>query len=152
MKKLLVTCLICLGLLTACPGLRIPYTGKGDIESEGQKSPYGLQSHQILIEANRLAGLVSKNQLTRVQAAQALDRYRVDLVGHNAVDDALYATYLRVAVDRQNGRIDAQGAQNRMQSELEKWQGRWVKLKNKPDNPAFTNFLMQVFKLPPLTK
>ncbi len=149
MKKYLITFCVCLGLLTGCPT-----TGgyKGTLEGEGAKSPYGLQAHQILVEANRLADLVGDKQLTRVQAAQSLDRYRIELVGHNAVDDALFATYLRIAVDRQNNKIDGPTSQKRMQKELENWQARWVKLKRKPDNPAFANFLMQVFKLPPLEK
>ena len=149
MKKYLITFFICLGLLTGCPT-----TGgyKGTLEGEGNKSPYGLQAHQILIEANRLADLVRDKELTRVQAAQSLDRYRIELVGHNAVDDALFATYLRIAVDRQNNKIDGPTSQKRMKKELEGWQTRWKTLKKKPENPAFANFLMQVFELPPLAK
>ena len=151
MKKYLLLSLLSIGLLAGCPSLKGPYK-KDPIEVEGSNSVYGLQAHQILIEANRLADLVNKNQITRVQAAQSLDLYRVQLVGHNAVDDAVFATYLRIAVDRQNNKADAAASQERMQKELNKWQARWPKLKNKPDNPAFANFLMQVFQLPPLTR
>ncbi len=151
MKKYLLLSLFSIGLLAGCPTLDNSYK-KDPVEVEGQNSIYGLQAHRILIEANRLADLVNRNQITRVQAAQSLDIYRVQLVGHNAVDDAVFATYLRVAVDRQNNKATAAVSQERMQKELNKWQVRWPKLKNKPDNPAFANFLMQVFELPPLTR
>ena len=150
MKKYLLISLVSIGLLAGCPSTKTPY--QGGIEQEGQDSAYGFQAHQILVEANRLADLVNGQQLTRVQAAQSLDRYRIQLVGHNAVDDAVFAVYLRVAVDRQNNKIDATVSQQRMQKELNKWQERWPTLKSKPDNPAFANFLMQVFKLPPLVR
>ncbi|WP_434779492.1 prokaryotic membrane lipolipid attachment site family protein [Neisseria sp. Ec49-e6-T10] len=153
MKNYLIIIFFSAAFLSGCATSYKPKDIKVDKTGATQSiQTYGESSHKILVEANRLANLVNTNSLTRVQAAQSLDRYRVELVGHNAVDDAVFSSYLRIAVDRQSGKISAEQSQTLMQQDLEKWQTRWVKLKHKPENPAFTNFLMQVFNLPPLVK
>lgn len=147
MKKIILIFIATL-FIAGCPSHTPPKGGNEPI----LVSPYGADTQKILHEAERLAGLVSKDTLTRVQAAQALDTYRINLVGHNSVDDATFSTYLRNTIDRQNGKISAQESVARMEANLKKLHLRWSNMKNRPANPAFTNFLMQVFKLPPLTQ
>ena len=60
---------------------------------------------KIRFEATRLSDQVGKGQITKVQAAQYLNRYRIQLVGKNPVDDNVYEVYLRSAVDSQRGAI-----------------------------------------------
>lgn len=146
MKKIILICIATL-LIAGCPTKTPPHQDSGAAQSI---ATYGADSQKILHEAERLGTLVSDGTLTRVQAAQALDTFRVNLVGHNSVDDATFSTYLRNTIDRQNGKISAQESVARMENNLKRLHLRWGNMKNKPANPAFTNFLMQVFKLPPL--
>ena len=48
---------------------------------------------------------MSQGGLTKVQAAQYLNRFRIQQVGRNSVDDSMYEVYLRSAVDSQRGEI-----------------------------------------------
>ncbi|KLT72397.1 prokaryotic membrane lipolipid attachment site family protein [Neisseria arctica] len=105
---------------------------------------------KIRDEATRLSYQVSQGQLTKVQAAQYLNRYRIQLVGRNAVDDSMYEVYLRSAVDSQRGEISTEQSKLYIQNALRGWQQRWPNMRNKPKNPAFTNFLMEVMNMKPL--
>lgn len=105
---------------------------------------------KIRDEATRLSDQVSKGSLTKVQAAQLLNRFRVKLVGHNNVDDSVYDVYLRSAVDSQRGAITTQQSKLYIQNALKGWQQRWPSMQEKPDNPAFTNFLLEVMGMEPL--
>lgn len=136
-------------LVAGCLAKKPPPTASS-IEVMPTKPAYSEDTKKILQEAGRLASLVSENTLTRVQAAQALDTYRIRLVGHNSVDDASFSTYLRNTIDRQNSKITPDESVARMEQNLKRLHARWNKMKNKPANPAFTNFLMQIFGLPSL--
>lgn len=105
---------------------------------------------KIRDEATRLSDQVKQGQLTKVQAAQYLNRFRIQLVGRNAVDDSVYEVYLRSAVDSQRGAITTEQSKQYIQNTLKGWQQRWPNMANKPTNPAFTNFLMEVMGLSPL--
>ncbi|MDO4695994.1 MAG: prokaryotic membrane lipolipid attachment site family protein [Neisseria sp.] len=105
---------------------------------------------KIRDEAFRLSDQVSKGSLTKVQAAQLLNRFRVKLIGHNDVDDSVYDVYLRSAVDSQRGVITTEQSKQYIQNALKGWQQRWHGIQEKPDNPAFTNFLLEVMKMEPL--
>ncbi len=105
---------------------------------------------KIRDEATRLSDQVKEGQLTKVQAAQYLNRFRIQLVGRNAVDDNVYEIYLRSAVDSQRGAITTDQSKQYIQNTLKGWQQRWPNMENKPTNPAFTNFLMEVMGLTPL--
>ena len=50
---------------------------------------------KIRDEATRLSYQVSQWKMTKVQAAQYLNRFRIQLVGRNSVDDSMYEVYLR---------------------------------------------------------
>lgn len=155
MKKYTILFILSLGLLSGCSVFspdKKPYTKKNDPVEQNKTPTYGLEAHEILNEANRLATLVNSEQLTRVQAARSLDNYRVKLVGHNIVDDAIFKVYLDTTIDRQNNKISGEASQQKILVELSNWQRRWPKLTNKPKNPAFANFLMKVFDLPPLAQ
>lgn len=105
---------------------------------------------KIRDEATRLSYEVSQGKLTKVQAAQYLNRYRIQLVGRNSVDDSVYEVYLRSAVDSQRGEITTAQSKLYIQNTLRGWQQRWPSMRNKPSNPAFTNFLMEVMDMKPL--
>ena len=105
---------------------------------------------KIRFEATRLSDQVGKGQITKVQAAQYLNRYRIQLVGKNPVDDNVYEVYLRAAVDSQRGAITTEQSKLYIQNALKGWQQRWPNMTNKPTNPAFTNFLMELMNMQPL--
>lgn len=105
---------------------------------------------KIHTEADRLGKQVIDGNLTKVQAAQYLNRYRLSLVGSNPVDDNVYEVYQRAAVDSQRGAIDSAQSKLLVENVLKGWQQRWNNMTVKPKNPAFTNFLMEVMDLEPL--
>ncbi|MCS4533375.1 prokaryotic membrane lipolipid attachment site family protein [Neisseria montereyensis] len=127
-----------------------------NVKTEPAKAPYKLAaSHwtdvsKIREEATRLSYQVSGGQITKVQAAQYLNRFRIRQVGRNQVDDSMYEVYLRSAVDSQRGAITTEQSKLYIQNALRGWQQRWPNMSNKPSNPAFTNFLMEVMGMDPL--
>lgn len=100
--------------------------------------------------ANELSIRVGQGEITKVQAAQLLNDYRIKLVGHNSVDDNVYAVYLRAATQSQSGQITTDQSKRLIQNTLSGWSQRWPNMNNKPSNPAFTNFLNEVMGIPPL--
>lgn len=105
---------------------------------------------KIRDEATRLSYQVSQGKMTKVQAAQYLNRYRIQLVGRNTIDDSMYDIYLRSAIDSQRGEISTEQSKLYIQNALRGWQQRWKSMGKKPNNPAFTNFLMEVMNMTPL--
>ena len=138
-------------LLSGCSSFHQP----GSLVPGGASSSPAVQqeqtsARQIFDEANRLAGLVQQGQLTKTAAANQLDTYRLALVGPNRVDDATFATYRYLAKMRDANKMTSEEAHARMEMKLREWQGLWAGMQHRPANPAFTNFLMQLFKLPML--
>ena len=76
---------------------------------------------KIRDEATRLSYQVSQGKITKVQAAQYLNRYRIQLVGRNTVDDSMYEVYLRSAVDSQRGEITTEQSKLYIQNALKGW-------------------------------
>lgn len=105
---------------------------------------------KIRSEAQRLGTQVKDGKITKVQAAQYLNRYRLNLVGSNAVDDNMYEVYQKAALDSQRGVITQEQSKAYVVSALQGWQQRWGSMTRRPANPAFTNFLMEVMGLEPL--
>ena len=146
--------------LTACttPSDLFGYgSGRGvNVESSNQVKPYRLSSSHwadvanIRNRANELSMRVGKGELTKVQAAQLLNDYRIKLVGHNSVDDSVYAVYLRAATQSQSGQINTEQSKRLIQNALSGWSQRWPNMSSKPTNPAFTNFLNEVMGVSPL--
>ena len=64
---------------------------------------------------------MSQGSLTKVQAAQYLNRFRIQQVGRNSVDDSMYEVYLRSAVDSQRGEITTEQSKQYIQGAL-----RWL--------------------------
>lgn len=104
----------------------------------------------LLKEANRLAEEVKAGRLSRTAAADQLNSYRLRVAGPNLVDDNTFATYRYIAVERDAGRMSPTEAQDKMEAKLREWLRSWSKLRQKPADPAFTNFLLKVYRLPPL--
>ena len=85
-----------------------------------------------------------KIDITKVQAAQLLNQFRINNVGHNAIDDSVYETYLKSVVQSQAGKISSAQSKEQIQSALATWQIAWQSMgNNRPTNPAFTNFLLK---------
>ena len=102
-------------------------------------------------EAGYLAGLVKTNKITKVQAADRLDIKRIELVGHNPYDDEVFAYYRHLAGERDRKRIDQTEAQSQMRKKLAEVRARYRQDPGKPGTtPVFTNFLMELYGLPPL--
>lgn len=102
-------------------------------------------------EAGYLAGLVKTNKITKVQAADRLDIKRIELVGHNPYDDEVFAYYHHLAEERDHNRIDQAEAQSLMRKKLAEVRARYRQDPGKHGKiPVFTNFLMELYGLPPL--
>ncbi|KPN70833.1 hypothetical protein [Neisseria sp. 83E34] len=160
MRKYLLP-IILVGALTGCESIYLPTLKEVPVHPTNPKhteapSRFALASthwtdvSKIRDEATRLSYQVSKGQLTKVQAAQYLNRFRIKQVGRNAVDDSMYEVYLRSAVESQRGAINTEQSKLYIRNALQGWQQRWPSMTNKPNNPAFTNFLMEVMNLKPL--
>lgn len=105
---------------------------------------------KLRAEAQRLGLLTRNGSLTKVQAAQHLNRLRIQLVGNNSIDDSVYEVYQRAAVDSQRGNISSAQSRSLVENALKGWQQRWPNMTNKPTNPAFTNFLLEYMGMKPL--
>ncbi|TDR82233.1 hypothetical protein [Paludibacterium purpuratum] len=138
--------------LAACGSFKQPpspvQSGRG--AAARAAAPQPARAGMIFREANRLADEVGQGRLTRVEAADQLNIYRLRVVGANRVDDSTFATYRYLAVQRDNNGMSAEESHSRMEMKLRDWQRKWPTLRNRPTDPAFTNFLMQLFDLPPL--
>ncbi|AXK38003.1 hypothetical protein [Crenobacter cavernae] len=144
MKKVILSAALVAAMLSGCSVMQVP--GFGQPAGSSQMS----DSDAILNEANRLALKVRNGEINKVEAADELDAFRIKRVGRNPVDDDTFATYRAGTVARESGKLGAQAAQARMRTKLVEWQRGWQSLSNRPRNPAFTNYLMRVFGLPPL--
>ncbi|MGF6148904.1 Uncharacterised protein [Kingella potus] len=157
MKKYLPILLAC-AALAGCGTTVIPGMGKRPAPAriQPQTGAYRLAANhwgdvaRIRDEATRLSDQVGQGKITKVQAAQQLNRFRLRLVGGNPVDDSVYEVYLRSAVDSQRGAITSSQSKQYIGNTLKGWQARWPHMQNKPANPAFANFLNELMGLPPL--
>lgn len=155
MKKNHLLVLLLPALLAACQTAAPVHTSSATPARSVQAHTTLAASHwgdvaKIRAEATRLGYEVAARRLTKAQAAQALNRFRIGLVGHNAIDDDVYAVYLRSAVHSQQGRMTAEQSRTHIQTTLRGWQQRWPHMQNRPNNPALTNFLMEVMNMEPL--
>ncbi|MCP9758600.1 hypothetical protein EGI20_04620 [Aquitalea sp. S1-19] len=155
MKPKLLIVFLAASLLAGCAGFdpfkaSAPAGIKPMPKPEVAKPAIQSQSERLLFEANRLADEVKTGRMTRTQAADALGRARLAWVGRNSVDDEVFRAYRQMAVARDADIMTQPMAHNRMFELLKNWQRRWLYLKPKPSEPAFTNFLMKVYSLPPL--
>ena len=158
--KTQISVLVLVAALSGCSSVYVPKIVEVPVKptTSVQTPPAGYRlaaSHwsdvsKIRDEATRLSYQVSQGQITKAQAAQYLDRFRINVVGRNAVDDDMYQIYLRSAVDSQRGAINTEQSKLFIQNALRGWQQRWPNMQSKPANPAFTNFLMEVMDMQPL--
>ncbi|KEP99957.1 MULTISPECIES: hypothetical protein [Snodgrassella] len=162
MKKTLALCVVA-AFLGGCSSVNNPLTAKNNKEVKPVQVVDGTANNEFHLasshwsdvarirdEATRLSFQVSQGSMTKVQAAQLLDQFRIAQVGHNMVDDDMYAIYLRSVVESQQGSIDTAQSKAYIQNALSGWQQRWPVMRSKPANPAFTNFLMEVMNMKPL--
>ena len=155
MKKHILISLLVATVLSAC-ATEMPNTQPNVSTTQVQSDSFRLASNhwanvaKLQAEANRLGDQVRAGKLTKVQAAQYLNRLRISLVGNNIVDDSVYEVYQRAAVDSQRGTINSEQSKVYVKNALRGWQQRWPHMKNKPNNPAFTNFLLEFMGMQPL--
>lgn len=155
MKKHILISLFVATALSAC-ATEMPNTPPNVSTTQVQSDSFRLASDhwanvaKLQAEANRLGDQVRAGKLTKVQAAQYLNRLRISLVGNNIVDDSVYEVYQRAAVDSQRGTINSEQSKVYVKNALRGWQQRWPHMKNKPNNPAFTNFLLEFMGMQPL--
>lgn len=128
----------------------LPNQGESSVANFKLANRHWSDVAKIRAEAERLGGQVRANKITKVQAAQYLNRFRLNLVGSNSVDDSVYEVYLRAAVDSQRGVIEASQSKAHVESALKGWQQRWDNMSSRPTNPAFTNFLLEYMNMKPL--
>ncbi|MBI3144931.1 MAG: hypothetical protein HYZ18_06615 [Pseudogulbenkiania sp.] len=150
MKKL-VLILFAATALSAC-GV-IPTLPEPSVQQPPRRPPPVVAPSKVdllLKEANRLAEEVKAGRLSRTAAADQLNSYRLRVASANLVDDNTFATYRYLAVERDAGRMSPTEAQDKMETKLREWLRGWPKLRQKPADPAFTNFLLKVYRLPPL--
>ncbi len=150
--RALTTLLLFSLLLSACGSLK---QSAAPVQSGGRSATVRGSALQppsrtplIFREANRLAGEVEQGHLTRLEAADELNTFRVRVAGSNRIDDSTFATYRYLAAQRDSGRMTAEESHSRMEMKLRDWQRLWPGMRNRPVDPAFTNFLMQLFNLP----
>lgn len=152
-KKLTLSVLIAL-FLTACgssnsiPNLKKPLEYGNAVLKRNQfelAESHWADVARIRAEAQRLGMQIQNGEITRVQAAQALNQYRLRVAGANPVDDSVYDVYLRAAVDSQRKVITPQQSRAYVENALKGWVQRWPHMDKKPNNPAFTNFLLEHF-------
>ena len=137
MKKALTLSLLAIALSACQSGFNSGRTPLSSVSAAGfrMKSSHYSDVAKIRAEANRLGTQVREGKLTKVQAAQHLNRFRLDL---------------RSAVDNQRGSITAQQQRAYVENALKGWQQRWSSMHEKPNNPAFTNFLLEFMGMKPL--
>ncbi|MFH4354909.1 MAG: prokaryotic membrane lipolipid attachment site family protein [Neisseriaceae bacterium] len=131
-------------------------SGSTSQPQEDHSGPYRLApSHwsdvaKIRAEAESLASKITAGQITKVEAARSLDRFRIKLVGHNVVDDNVFQTYLSAAIDSNRGALTNVQSKNLVKNVLSAWHTRWKQMQDtyKPRNPAFSNFLNETMGLP----
>ena len=145
-----------LGSLTACSALQqlgAPvHSGTAASSRPAQQAaPRAADKvDQLLAEANRLADQVKSGALTRTAAADQMGAARLRIAGANPVDNDNFAVYRQLTVEREAGRIDSDAFRSRLELHLREWMRRWPKYSPKPADPAFTNFLLKLYGLPPL--
>ncbi|OHX18840.1 hypothetical protein BI343_00385 [Chromobacterium amazonense] len=152
MKRLIIG-LTVLGGLSACGSLQqiaAPVHPGGGAASAPTARPASSKVDQLLDEANRLADRVKSGELTRTAAADQLGAARLRIAGANAVDNDNFAVYRQLTVEREAGRIDSDAFRARLEAHLREWMRRWPKYTPKPADPAFSNFLLKLYGLPPL--
>lgn len=133
MTKLVVAVMVCIAI-SACVAI------SANLDHAGYSS-----EQQLMQKALQLSQSVGRGELSRTDAADELGRLRVRLVGHNAVDDDVFALYRLIAVKRDSGVLDGVKAQQLMRQRLQMWTQRWPRLSPKPSNPAFTAFMLELY-------
>lgn len=137
-------------LLGACvaPG---PVVQSGSTSQPAGSGPAHDEEGLLLAEAKALAGQVGDGRLTRLQAADRLDRKRLELAGHNAIDDAVFKVYREQTVRLQRGQIAQADLRARLIRELDRARRNWNAISplQRP-NAAFTRFLIRIYDQAPL--
>lgn len=141
-------------MLSAC--YSVHWDQINPLSGSEKSSTYQLDSNhwsdvaKIRAEAQRLGLQIQNGEITKVQAALLLNQFRKKQVGRNSVDDSVYEVYQEAAVASQSGKITSAQSRAYIENALIGWQKRWPNMAQKPNNPAFTNFLLEYMNMQPL--
>lgn len=149
-SKTIVLMMAVLAMLPGCGALKQAAAPVQSSHATAPPRPMVAKSTLLLKEANRLAEKVRNGEMTRLEAADQLNLVRLRLVGANRIDDSTFSTYRFLVLHREDGSMTQEESHSRMEMKLREWQQRWPQLARRPADPAFTNFLMQLYGMPPL--
>lgn len=100
------------------------------------------KQQQLLAAADQIADRLREGELTRLQAADALNRQRLKIVGANPIDDEVFARYRELIAKVQAGRLSQTDLRQRLKQKLDSLNAQpWQTRQSTP--PLFTHFLLK---------
>lgn len=139
------TLLAFLLILSGCAGL--PFgQGPAATTTPNATTDTSLQrekkQQQLLAAADQIADRLREGELTRLQAADALNRQRLKIVGANPIDDEVFARYRELIAKVQAGRLSQTDLRQRLKQKLDSLNAQpWQTRQSTP--PLFTHFLLK---------
>lgn len=143
--KLILSALTILVILSGCAGL--PFgQGPAATTTPNTTADTSLQrekkQQQLLAAADQIADRLREGELTRLQAADALNRQRLKIVGANPIDDEVFARYRELIAKVQAGRLSQTDLRQRLKQKLDSLNAQpWQTRQSTP--PLFTHFLLK---------
>jgi len=96
----------------------------------------------LLAAADQIADRLREGELTRLQAAEALNQQRLKIVGANPIDDEVFARYRELIAKVQAGRLSQTDLRQRLKQKLDSVNAQpWQTRQSTP--PLFTHFLLK---------
>lgn len=143
--RVVLSTLTILVILSGCAGL--PF-GQGSLSTTtpNATTDTSLQrekkQQQLLAAADQIADRLREGELTRLQAADALNRQRLKIVGANPIDDEVFARYRELIAKVQAGRLSQTDLRQRLKQKLDSLNAQpWQTRQSTP--PLFTHFLLK---------
>ena len=100
------------------------------------------KQQQLLAAADQIADRLREGELTRLQAAEALNQQRLKIVGANPIDDEVFARYRELIAKVQAGRLSQTDLRQRLKQKLNSVNAQpWQTRQSTP--PLFTHFLLK---------
>ena len=143
--KLILSALTILVILSGCAGL--PFgQGPSSMTTPNTTTDTSLQreqkQQQLLAAADQIADRLREGELTRLQAAEALNQQRLKIVGANPIDDEVFARYHELIAKVQAGRLSQTDLRQRLKQKLDSVNAQpWQTRQSTP--PLFTHFLLK---------
>ncbi|MBP9527797.1 MAG: hypothetical protein KBE25_00875 [Laribacter sp.] len=140
--------------LGACAGLNsspaVPVIANTPVLQQPASQAASMQQ-AFLDEANAIADRVRAGKLTRLEAADALNRERLRLFGPNAIDDAVFTVYRQETAKLERGMTTQADLRRVLIGTIERARLRYNNLPaGKRPNAGFTRFLIHIYDQAPL--